>query len=171
MGLIAGAGIGAMANGAYGGVQALTGMEPPTFQDSEPEVSLAPLTVEDMPRVARAKARAQPLSPYFGSSASSSSPPPQRTPFGVNWVSVPPVVIDLSADDVDAETEDAEAPQRPAAPAAPAARRRVRRDRQGGFENIANRDVVAARATLAAMAPLPPRRHGRGPPLPDLPGT
>ena len=172
MGLIAGAGIGAMTHGAVGGIQRLAGIEPPDPLALGPDDEYpAPLAIEDLPRAtARAKAKAEPMSPYYGSGASSSSSSPQRMPFGVNWapaVPVPTVFIDLTAEDPD--TEDAEDHQGPAAAAARP--RRVRRDRRGGFENIADRDVAAAHATLAAMPPLPPRRNGRGPPLPDLPGT
>ena len=103
----------------------------------------------------RAKAKAEPMSAYYGSGASSSSSRPQRMPFGMNWVPVEVPVFDLTQGD---SSEDAPGP------AAAAARPRRARRPGPGFRQIAQGDVAEAQAqaTLAeAQAPLRRRRNGR----------
>jgi len=176
LGWLAGAGVRTIGGGVLNGTLRAVGLRDNedawadhADDETPPPLAITPSREREEPmgigRKPRAKAKAEPMSAYYGSGASSSSSLPQRAPFGVNWVSVPPVVIDLSADDVDAETEDAEAPQRPAAPAARP--RRARRPAPG-FRQIAQDDVAAARATLAAMGELRRRRNGRAQ-VPDLP--
>jgi hypothetical protein len=158
MGLIAGAGIGAMTHGAVGGVQRLAGIEPANPLDLVPdEVSPEPLAIDDRPRAnARAKAKAEPLSPYYGSGASSSNSPPQRTmPWGVNFMA-PAVPVEVPTFDLTVEDTEEEAPPGPAAAAA-----RPRRRRRTQAE-IMREDAERYLGTAHSGGPMTLQNSGRG---------
>ena len=156
MGLIAGAGIGAMTHGAVGGVQRLAGIEPANPLDLVPDESPEPLAIEDRPRAARAKAKAEPLSPYYGSGASSSSSPPQRTmPFGLNFLA-PAVPVEVPTFDLTMEDTEEEAPPGPAAAAA-----RPRRRRRTQAE-IMREDAERYLGTAHSGGPMTLQNSGRG---------
>ena len=172
LGVIAGAGLGALANGAVGGVQRLAGIEPANPLDLVPdEVSPEPLAIEDRPLAsedrprakARAKAKAEPVSPWYnsGGSSSSSSPSPAM-PWGVNVPGIAPEVpvhvpvFDLTANDEDEEEEEEEAPP---GPAAAAARPRCRRRTQA---EIMREEAERYLGTAHSGGPMTLENAGRG---------